>query len=85
MAKDLTGIESAFCTEWSGWDEVDTGVLQFYNPKLRTVIASVLKSHGFMQIDTMVVDTQKNMVEFYSGDECKSFNLNVSLGTLIEQ
>lgn len=77
MDNNLTGIESAFITEWSGWDELDTGVLGFYNPVLKPEISSTLSLHS---IDFLVVDTQKNRVDFYCGEDSQSFKLNVSLG-----
>jgi hypothetical protein len=29
------GIENQFVSDWSGWDEVETGTLQFYDCALR--------------------------------------------------
>lgn len=31
----MTGLEGSFLTGWGGWDEVDIGCLQFYNPVFR--------------------------------------------------
>ena len=31
----MTGLEGSFLKEWGGWDEIDTGCLQFYKPVFR--------------------------------------------------
>lgn len=80
MAKDLKGIESAFITEWSGWDEIDAGVLGFYDPVLKPEISTMLSLNP---IDFVVVDTSKNQVDFYCDSKVESFKLVVSLGERI--
>lgn len=74
---NLKGIEGAFCSEWSGWDEVDTGVFQFYDPVLHDRFRAVV---GLEAPDYMCIDTSLCVVQFGQGDEFTEFKLIVSLG-----
>lgn len=80
MTKDLKGIESAFCSAWASWDEHDVGVLGFDQPALHPDVRARI---SFPQVNYMVVDTQKSVVEFYDGEDFVSFKLDVKLGEAI--
>lgn len=82
MAENLTGIESTFCTSWEGWDEIDCGVLGFYDPVLKPEIQAMLVD-VLGPVDFLVVDTQKNQVVFQSGEDERVFAMNVTLGKLL--
>lgn len=62
----LTGIEKFFCSSWSGWDLLDTGVFMFYDPVLIDEVKEKLKLETVAYI---VVDTTNCLVQFYVNPE----------------
>lgn len=64
------GIEFQFCSDWSGWDVVDTFSLQFYNAKLLPHIQKVV---GWDVADVMTVDCENCVVSFYLADDTTQY------------
>jgi hypothetical protein len=60
-----TGIESAFIESWSGWDEVETMCLAFYDCKIKDVFGIPTD----VTYDVVNLDCNNNTVEVYSIDE----------------
>ncbi|WCO82156.1 hypothetical protein vBPpSSYP_174 [Pseudomonas phage vB_PpS_SYP] len=67
MVTNLTGIEKFVCSAWSGWDEIDTGVLMFYSPKIHDEVLILLNDERI--VTSIVVDTRKCQVDFYFEDD----------------
>lgn len=63
---NLTGLEKFFCSEWSGWDLLDTGVFMFYDPVLHDHIKAEI---GHDVVSYIVVDTAQCFVQFYVNAE----------------
>lgn len=57
------GIEKFFCNSWTGWDELDVGVLGFYDPDVPDHL-----NPNKRVIHFMVVDIGKNKVTMYYND-----------------
>lgn len=62
-----TGIEKFVCSEWSGWDELDCGVLMFYDAKVHDEVLILLNDER--EVDYIIVNTQTCTVDFYFKDE----------------
>lgn len=58
------GLEHSFLKEWGGWDEVDTGTLQFYNPVFRDDVGF---PPAVLEIPTeeacFVLDTSSSLIQ----------------------
>jgi hypothetical protein len=50
---------------WDGWDDIETGVYQFYKVVLKTKVGSFEPGEKF---DAAVVDYQKGILHLYRGD-----------------
>jgi hypothetical protein len=66
----MKGIEKSFLSNWSGWDEVDTGDLQFYAVTLNDETKAELTRRGVSadqlnRIDSMYFSSQNSIVEFH--------------------
>lgn len=75
----LTGLEKFICSEWSGWDELDTGVFMFYDPVLLDHIKADI---GHDVVSYIVLDTAKSSVQFYVSSEDEVYidrNLKLSV------
>ncbi|MND95960.1 hypothetical protein D3C80_882290 [compost metagenome] len=59
------GIEFQFCSEWTGWDVVDTFALQFYEVTLLPEVAAIV---GRDKVDTMSVCCETCKVGFWCED-----------------
>lgn len=71
------GIEKFVCSQWEGWDEVDTGVLMFYAPAVHQEILDMLGNIG--KVTSIVVNTQDCTVDFYNEeDTCVTLDFKVS-------
>lgn len=76
---NLTGLEKFFCSEWSGWDELDTGVFMFYDPVLHDHV-KVEINHD--EVSYLVLDTAKSSIQFYVSAEDEIYierNLTLSI------
>lgn len=76
------GLEYSFLKGWSGWDEVDTAVLQFSDPEFRTdtdIPQEVIDAVYVGGAGTFVMDCQTSSIQIYdhAGDEI--FNKQVKL------
>lgn len=65
--KDLTGIERFICSEWSGWDLLDTAVFMFYDPVIHEPIYEKLGEK--FDISYIVVNCNNCTVDFYDQNE----------------
>lgn len=63
---DLTGIEGQFCTSWEGWDDIDMGIVQFYDAELTSEFSALC---GVSIADVLIVDTSTCTVQVCTGDE----------------
>ncbi len=59
-----TGIERFFCSEWSGWDDMDYGVMGLYDAKL---LPGVYGPEA-ITVDFLVVDTMQCNIVVYDKD-----------------
>jgi hypothetical protein len=67
----MKGIEKSFLSNWSGWDEVDTGDLQFYAVTLNDETKAELTRRGLSdnqlkRMDSMYFSSQSSKVDFYN-------------------
>lgn len=60
------GLEFQFCTDWKGWDEVDTFSLQFNDVTLRPEVAAIV---GRDFVDCMTIWGEDTKVTFWAGDD----------------
>ncbi len=60
------GLQRQFCSEWSGWDAVDTFCLQFYDVVL---LPEVAEKVGRDAVDVMTVCGESCTVTFWQEDE----------------
>lgn len=75
---NLTGLEKFLCSEWSGWDELDTGVFMFYDPVLLDNIKAEI---GYDTVSYLVLDTAKSSVQFYvQAEDDVYIERNLTLG-----
>lgn len=71
------GIEYSFLKNWSGWDEIDTGDLQFDGIELNDAGRELLGDQADDAI-LMTVLGSSSQVEFYFKDDTtKSFNVKL--------
>lgn len=59
------GIEFQFCTNWEGWDIIDTFSLQFNDVTLRPEVSDLV---GRNFVDCMTVDGENSKVYFWCDD-----------------
>ena len=76
------GLEYSFLKGWGGWDELDTGVLQFSDPEFRTdsgisteVIEKLYNSGG----GTFVMDCQTSSIQAYDVEGNEVLDAKVKL------
>lgn len=74
----MNGIEHSFLSNWEGWDEHDTGCLQFYNVTLND---DTFKELGTISenVDSMYFDSQNSKVSFYDNEGEELLVRNVKL------
>lgn len=60
------GIEFQFCSSWTGWDEVDSFSLQFYDAVLLPEVAALV---GRDKVDVMTVWCESCKIVFYCYDK----------------
>jgi len=73
-----TGIEYQFCSDWDGWDEVDTFALQFGNAVLLPHVAVLV---GWDVAELLTVDCSAGIVSFYFEDgSTQDFKFTATLG-----
>lgn len=79
----MKGIEKSFLTNWNGWDEVDTGDLQFYEVELNFETKEAMRcSMTEDEIDSihgMYFSSQSSIVEFYNKAGDSVYRRNVLL------
>lgn len=76
------GLEFSFLKGWGGWDEIDTGVLQFSDPEFRTdagipyeVIDKLYNSGG----GTFTMDCQSSSIQVYDEEGNELMDAKVKL------
>lgn len=72
----LKGLESSFCTEWSGWDEADTFALQFYDAVLTPEFAAVV---GVPVASCLYINGDDSAVAVYDEEGEEIFTAKVKL------
>ena len=76
----MKGIEKSFLSNWSGWDEVDTGDFQFYNVNLNDETVNYIGDKELVaRIDSMYFSSQYSKVEFYDSEGEPVFSKEVKL------
>lgn len=74
---EYKGLEMQFCSDWSGWDTLDTFSLQFYDAVLLPHIAEVV---GAEVAEVMTVCGETSTVTFWLGeDNEKVFKIEAKL------
>jgi hypothetical protein len=66
--------------DWEEWDNVDEGVLRFYDVQLKVPVGEFMPGDEF---DTAVVDLQNSKLVLYLNEdrtEERVFQLNISVG-----
>lgn len=88
---DLKGIEGKFVESWDGWDEIDSGVLYFYDVKLLPEYEYLMKDINGVKSVGVCVSVNECFIQFDFFDEnndfilSKAFDLKVSLGGPFEK
>lgn len=76
----MKGIEKSFLSNWSGWDEVDTGDLQFYKVNLNDETVNYIGDKELVsRIYSMYFSSQSSKIEFYDIEGEKVFSKEVKL------
>lgn len=75
----MMGIEKSFLSSWSGWDEIETGDLQFYTAKLNDETTKLVGENLAALVDSIYISSQNSTVSFYdeNGDEILKRNIKI--------
>lgn len=74
------GLEFSILKEWSGWDEIDTGTLQFYNPVFRDDVGLPQEVLEIPKEDAcFVLDMSSGTIQVYDAYQDPVFESKVKL------
>lgn len=76
------GLEYQFCTEWGGWDIVDTFALQFNNVTLRKEVADIV---GREVVDCMTIWGDSCTVTFWSSEGDSEVSLKFKAELVVDK
>ena len=82
MSGKLGGLEGSFLESWEGWDEIESGTLQFYSPVFRRDVGLPLEviEEAERSAGVFVMDTSDSSIAIYYGDDSdKTYEHKVKL------